>query len=210
MSDNYAMKPIIAVSPLYDAQKDSIWMLPGYTRALELAGAAPLILPLTDDTDLLRNILSCCDGLLLTGGHDVEPSLYNAEKSEKCGETCPLRDREDLFLLDYAIRRNMPVLGICRGIQLMNAALGGTLYQHLPDEFPTKTEHCMSRPYDREQHKVNILPDTPLYKLFKRKTLGVNSYHHQAVKELSPKLRAMAVSEDGLVEGVFMPERKFC
>lgn len=203
------MSKIIGVMPLYDGEKNSYWMLPGYMTMLEEAGAIPLMLPLTDDEEILNYFLKSCGGFLLTGGHDVSPSLYGAERSAKCGECCPMRDRMDSYILEGAVKEDKSVLGICRGIQLMNAAAGGTLYQDLPSERGGTVEHHMSPPYDRAAHTVDILKDTLLFDIFKEEKIGVNSYHHQAVKELAPAFKAAAVSEDGIIEGIYMPDKKF-
>lgn len=203
------MSKVIGVMPLYDGEKDSYWMLPGYMTMLESAGAVPLMLPLTDDEAVLDYFLKSCGGFLLTGGHDVSPSLYGAERLQGCGECCPLRDKMDSRILAGAVKADKPVLGICRGIQLMNAATGGTLYQDLPAQRGGKTEHHMAPPYDRAVHGVDILKATPFFDIFGKEKIGVNSYHHQAVKELSPAFKAGAVSEDGIIEGIYMPDKKF-
>lgn len=171
------MKTAIGICPLWDETKDSLWMIPGYMNMLEEQGAVPLMMPLTTDTGILDYFLSACGGFLLTGGQDVSPSLYGARASEKCGLPCPERDTMDAYILKEAIRLDRSVLGICRGIQLMNAALGGTLYQDIPTEHPGGPEHHMSAPYDRIAHFVEIRRDTPLSSVLGVERLGVNSYH---------------------------------
>lgn len=202
-------KSIIGVVPLVDDEKDSYWMLPGYMEGILQAGGIPVMLPLTSDTEIWKQLADQCDGFLLTGGQDVSPDLYGEEMLPVCGECCRLRDEMENILLREALESDKPVLGICRGIQFINAALGGTLYQDLPSQRPTETEHHQSPPYDRPVHAVKLVSGTPLADLLQKKQLSVNSYHHQAVKDLSPKLREMAFSADGLVEAVFMPGRKF-
>ena len=202
-------KTIIGLSPLYDREKDSYWMLPGYMKMLERCGAVPLMLPLTTDESLLSAAFELCDGILLTGGQDVSPSLYGQSPLPLCGEVCGDRDEMDLRLLISAIGADKPVLGICRGLQLMNAALGGTLYQDLPTEYGAVAEHCMKPPYDRGVHAVCLLDDTPLHDLLGVDEISVNSYHHQAVKDPASCLKTMAVSEDGLIEAMYMPGKRF-
>lgn len=202
-------KPIIGVVPLYDDEKDSYWMLPGYMQGIEAAGGIPVMLPMTADDNALSQLVSLVDGILLTGGHDVSPALYGEEKSPACGESCAVRDEMEPKLLEFALAADKPVFGICRGIQLLNAALGGTLYQDLPTEYPSGVDHHMTPPYDRAVHTVRIVADTPLAALVGKETLGVNSYHHQAVKTLSDKLLPAAYSEDGLVEAAYMPDKRF-
>ncbi len=197
-------RPIIGVTPLWDDERHSIWMLPNYVDAIREVGGIPIILPhIIADADL-EQLCAVCDGFLLTGGHDVAPALYGAERSAQCGEPCDERDSVDCRILDFAVANNRPLLGICRGIQLMNAHFGGTLYQDLPTEHPSATSHQMVAPYDRVWHRVRIVPDTPLATLIPSLELGVNSYHHQAVCTLAPALRAMAYSEDDIVEGVYL------
>jgi len=203
------MEKIIGVSPLYDSDRQSYWMVPGYMKMLESAGALPIMLPLSSDEEELKKYVGLCGGFLLTGGQDVSPEFYGARRGEKCGECCVERDRMDSLLLKEAVAEDKPVLGICRGIQLMNAAMGGGLYQDLPTEYKSGVEHHMSPPYDRAAHYVKIVKDTLLYGVFGEEKIGVNSYHHQAVKKLSPAFKASAISEDGLVEGIYMPDRKF-
>ncbi len=202
-------KPIIGVTPLFDRERDSYWMLPGYLEGLEQAGAIPIVLPLPEDLDDLPQLVSLCDGLLFTGGQDVSPALYGETPKPTCGEICPARDRMEQELLHLALERDLPVLGICRGIQFLNAVLGGTLYQDLPTEHPSQTQHHMTPPYDRAVHTVTIQPGTPLAELLGTEHIGVNSYHHQAVKTLAPCLTEMAWSEDGLIEAVCLPEKRF-
>ena len=202
-------KTIIGLSPLYDREKDSYWMLPGYMKMVERCGAVPLMLPLTTEEPLLAAAFELCDGILLTGGQDVSPSLYGQPLSPLCGEVCEARDEMDRRLLISAIGADKPVLGICRGLQLMNAALGGTLYQDLPTEYGTTAEHCMKPPYDRGVHSVCLLDDTPLHDLLGVDEISVNSYHHQAVKDPASCLKTMAVSADGLIEAMYLPGKRF-
>lgn len=205
-------KPIIGVCPLVDYQRDSLWMLPGYFEGIEQAGGIPLMLPLTKDEATLEQILLKCNGLLITGGQDVGPELYGCADKEAIklvGETSPDRDIEERMLLKLAMAQDMPVLGICRGIQVINALLGGTLWQDLPTQNPSDVNHHGTAPYDKPVHTVQILPNTPLADYLGARELPVNSYHHQAVKTLAPKLEAMAKSSDGLVEALWHTEKRF-
>lgn len=202
-------KPVIGVVPLVDKERESLWMLPGYLEGLEAAGALPVILPLTEDRQALVQLMEGLDGLLLTGGQDVAPALYGEEPLPQCGETCPRRDGMEQVLLELALAQDKPVLGICRGIQFLNAALGGTLYQDLPTQRPSDLSHVMTPPYDQPVHGVELVPGSPLEELLGCRTLEVNSYHHQGVKELAPGLEVMARATDGLTEGVWMPEKRF-
>lgn len=203
------MRKIIGLIPLYDDDKESYWMLPGYMKALQMHGVLPIMLPLTTDEDELRDAFSICDGILMTGGHDVDPSMYKYERSPQCGIASSLRDQMEKIIFSMAYEADKPVLGICRGIQLMNVLLGGTLYQDLPTEHPSDVEHHMAAPYDREAHKVEILEGTPLTDIYGAGLTGVNSYHHQAIKDLAPAAKPMAYSTDGLIEAIYVPGKKF-
>ncbi|MBQ6280921.1 MAG: gamma-glutamyl-gamma-aminobutyrate hydrolase family protein [Oscillospiraceae bacterium] len=202
-------KPTIGLTPLYDVERESFWMLPDYMDLLRAAGAVPIILPPVKTRTEADDVLNCVDGLLLTGGQDVDPALYGASRADSCGAVVPERDASDLLLLKTALNRKLPVLGVCRGLQLLNAALGGTLWQDLPSERPSEVCHSMQKPYDAEAHRVTVLPETPLAALLDEETIPVNSRHHQAIRDLAPVLRPMAISTDGLIEAFWMPEQPF-
>ncbi len=201
------MKPIIGVMPLWDEERNSIWMLPGYVDSIRECGGVPIIFPLKASREDLLQLCGLCNGFLFTGGEDVDPELYNAPRSERCGAKNSDRDMMERLVFDYAQERDLPLLGICRGIQIINALCGGTLYQDLPTE-RDGVSHQMVAPYDRAWHKATVVEGTPLSALTESLDIEVNSYHHQAIKDLAPTLCPMAYSEDGLVEAAYMPEKK--
>ncbi len=203
------MEGLVGVMPLWDGEKASIWMLPGYLGGLKAVGLDSFIFPMTDDEEELARLAGLCDGLLLTGGHDVDPHLYGEDPLDSTVVPNATRDHMDRTVLELALAADKPVLGICRGLQLLNVALGGTLWQDLPQQCSSKTDHHMAAPYDRRCHDVHILPDTPLAHLLQKKTIPVNSIHHQAIKDLAPGLEEMALSDDGLVEAVSKPDSAF-
>ena len=184
-------------------------MLQGYFDGLKAAGAIPLMLPLHMNEKELKQIGRFMDGWLFTGGHDVSPQLYGQELSERCGSLSHDRDQLEKAVFEMAMAEDQPVLGICRGLQMINVLMGGTLYQDLNSEKPSTVEHHMVPPYDREQHKVLLVKDTPLHCLLGKSEIGVNSYHHQAIHRLADGLNEMAVSEDGLIEAVYSPRQRF-
>lgn len=202
-------KPVIALIPLVDEGRDSFWMLPGYLNGIAAAGGIGVMLPLTDEAEDLRQILSRFDGFLFTGGHDVDPAIYGREKTELCGDLAPARDAMEPKLLEMALAAGKPVFGICHGLQLMNAVLGGTLYQDIPKQFVSTTNHRMAAPYGRPEHTVSILPDTPFARLGIPEAIGVNSCHHQGIEHLAPRMAPMAVAPDGLIEAAFIPGQRF-
>lgn len=202
-------KPVIGIVPLVDAGRDSLWMLPGYMDAIAQAGGLGVMLPLTAEGPDIRRLLDGCGGVLLTGGQDVSPALYGETALPVCGELCPARDSMERELLNQALARDLAVLGICRGMQLLNAALGGALYQDLPAQRPSDCGHHMEAPYDREAHRAVLPGGTPLAELLGSTEIGVNSCHHQAVRDLAPSLAPMALAPDGVTEAVYMPEKRF-
>lgn len=201
--------PQVGIIPLVDAGRDSYWMLPGYMEGVADAGGLPVMLPLTADPRAVEQIADTFDGFLFTGGHDVTPELYGEEAKPYCGECCPARDAMERLLLPLAMERDKPVLGICRGLQLINAVLGGTLYQDLPVERPSDVIHHQDAPYDVPSHRVELPEGTPLRELLGQDSVPVNSCHHQGIKELAPGLSPMAFAPDGLVEAVWAPERRY-
>ncbi len=204
-------RPLIGVIPLFDEERDSIWMLPGYMEALRMAGAIPLILPLQMTPEEFEQLKELLDGYLLTGGQDVSPELYKEEKRPLCGKACEARDTLEAMVYSHAVSADQPVLAICRGIQLMNALEGGTLYQDLPAEHHggTFVSHQMEAPYNRTVHAVTLSQNAPLYHLLGMETLWVNSYHHQGVNQKADTLSVMAVSQDGLIEGLYRKDKRF-
>lgn len=209
MTDTKDKRPVIGLVPLEDKARNSYWMLPGYMNGVFAAGGIPFMLPLTKDKPALLRLFNMCGGLLFTGGQDVNPNIYGAEKTELCGEASDVRDFMEEYLLELAVSEDKAVLGICRGIQFMNASLGGTLYDDIPARIPSDLIHCQKPPYDLPSHSVTIDINSPLGRLLGRERLDVNSYHHQGIRELSPKLTSMAVSDDGLTEAVYMPQKRF-
>ena len=212
MSGEFDMKkPLIGVLPLYDKGKDSYWMLPGYMKGIEDAGGIPVMLPLTSDIEVILTLANTFDGFLFTGGHDLNPELYGEKRETICGELCDERDIMEILLFEQVRALDKPALGICRGLQLFNVVLGGTLYQDLPTQRRTesKIEHKQEPPYTKPVHSVYIENGTPFYKILHTESLMVNSYHHQGIKKLSEHLLAVAKAEDGLIEAVIMPQKKF-
>ena len=203
------MKPIIAIVSLYDEKLESYWMLPGYAQGLEAAGAVPVILPLTTDQEALKRYAQTFDGFLFPGGHDLDPALYGQNPTDQCGTVCPQRDSMERKLFPLTLETGKPLLGICRGIQLFNVMLGGSLYQDIPTECPSDVEHHETPPYDKVAHPVTVEQGTPLYQAVGVAQMGVNSYHHQGIKELGKGLRVAAKAPDGMVEAVYLPDHPF-
>ena len=204
-------KPLIGLTAHWDSQRAGYWMLPYYFRCVEAAGGIPLLLPYLADEAMLRQTAQELDGILLTGGVDIAPAVYGEETLESCGEICSERDEMERILFEAALTADKPILGICRGIQVINVFLGGTLYQDIPTQMTTAGEVC-HRPnpahYDHI-HAVEILPETPLYALLGEASVMVNSMHHQAIRTLAPTLVPMAYAPDGVLEAAYMPEATY-
>ena len=201
--------PVIGLVPLVDVERESLWMLPGYERMLIEAGAVPLMLPLTHRPDVLGRALDACDALLVTGGQDVTPARYGQPTRPCCKETNANRDAMELALLADALARDMPVLGICRGIQALNVHLGGTLYQDIKIDIGSAVSHLMKKPYERGAHQVSLVKGGFLAKLMGAERIAVNSIHHQGIDKLSPRLEPLAYSEDGICEAALVKGEDF-
>jgi len=175
-----------------------------YVRALERAGAAPVLIPPMDTAAGVQALLARLDGLLLPGGADVDPRHYGEEAIPGLNRIDSGADQQELELARVAAAGGKPLLGICRGQQLLNVALGGTLYQDLRAQEATEIDHTGSRPVGRDHllHPVRIEPASRLAELIGAPEVAVNSLHHQGIKALAPGLRAVAWSPDGVIEAV--------
>jgi putative glutamine amidotransferase len=185
--------PIIGVTPLWDDERRSIWMLPDYLDGIKAAGGIPVILPLEMSEEDTGRIVKTCDGFLFTGGQDVG--------------SCSERDHLETFLLSKAMQSDKAILGICRGLQFINAFLGGSLWQDLPSQHPSEIAHRQGKPYNAPTHKVVL--NGGLKSLLGEDTIDVNTLHHQAIKELGESLIPMATAPDGIIEAARMENKRF-
>lgn len=180
-----------------------------YADAIAEAGGVPVALP--HRPDLAASYLDTIDALVVTGGaFDVDPALYGDDARHRTVSLKQGRTEAELALLREALERDMPVLGICGGEQLLAVTLGGTLIQHIPDAIPGALAHEQPNPRDQPGHAVAILPGTKLASVTGRKTMQVNSSHHQAVRGAGPALIVNATAPDGVIEGVESPAHRFC
>ena len=205
--------PLILISPSIEKagvefSDRSVSLSEAYTRAVAAAGGIPIIAPSGVQRELMAECVRHCDGVVLTGGDDIEPDLYEKKLPARLRRTVDPtpdggeRTLRELFLIDEIFRQRKPTLAICRGSQLLNVALGGTLIVDIPSQVPTAFEHRRMDKRNEKVHTVRLNADSQLARITGRKTLGVNSTHHQAVGRLAEPLRAVAVSADGIVEAV--------
>lgn len=182
-----------------------------YTQALARAGAAAILLPLYDDPELLRTLYDEVDGLFLAGGSDVDPALYNEAAHAKLGELDQDRDRVELQLIEWALADQLPILAICRGLQILNVARGGSLHQDIATDLPYAIEHnyWQEQPRDYLAHDVEVMPGTRLASILGTHHTRVNSLHHQSVNALAPGLRVAAVAPDGVIEALEGNDERF-
>lgn len=204
-------KPLIGLTPSHNTDSNDIQMRPTYIKALTAAGAIPVVLPLTSSEADLKQLVDTLDGFLFTGGPDVHPFLFGEETLDHCGSVSAERDQMEFTLLPLVMESGKPILGICRGIQLLNIVLGGTIWQDIPSQVKSEFPLAHTQPfaYTLPSHTVTLKPDSRLAKISELNQLSVNSMHHQAVKDVAPVLIASAVSSDHLVEAVEMPEYPF-
>lgn len=178
-----------------------------YINAISEAGGRPLLIPQLDDENKAETYIDLIDGLVLSGGADVSP-LYYGEKSEDIKNINSLRDKWEIELFNQAYKKNMPIFGICRGMQLINVALGGSLYQDINKYLGKKIPHW-PKGENYTRHIVNLKKQSKLYDVLCSERIEVNSFHHQAIKKLAPSLRAVATAEEGVIEAVEAVDKKF-
>ncbi len=212
-------KPIIAISTgtyntegEYDGAKTAINML--YSHSIAAAGGVPLIIPNHPELYSAEDILFCCDGLLLSGGGDIDPSIWGEEIVPECGTPDPVRDKMEIALAQHALMMNLPTLGICRGIQLMTVATGGSLYQDIPSMCPGAVYHQTTNG-EKAIHDI-FLVDGLLQNILckfddsqKSCSLSVNSYHHQAIKTIGNSYVVSGLTSDGIIEAIESPDHIF-
>jgi putative glutamine amidotransferase len=181
-----------------------------YIRAVAQAGGLPVLIPSILEEEDFLDIYSRLNGILFSGGGDISLDHFNGADHPRIGEIDPMRDHTELTLLRTAAEDGKPMLGICRGVQVMNVALGGTLYTHIPDQVQNALDH--SYPGELRQtlvHPVNVDESARVAEIFGETLLHVNSLHHQAVKDIAPRLKAVGHAPDGVAEVIEMPDHPF-
>ncbi|SMO39379.1 putative glutamine amidotransferase [Saccharicrinis carchari] len=196
-------KPIIGLSSTSGGGTSTSVPLT-YVQAVIRAGGVPMILPITHDHELLKRMLDNIDALILTGGEDVDPlKWYGEEPLPALGGIAPRRDSFDVALARLAVERNIPLLGICRGHQVINVAFGGTLYQDIPSQVKdARVKHRQNAAANYGTHSIRIEQNSLLHQQIGTQHIAVNSFHHQAVKDVAPGFKVTATSVDGVVEAM--------
>jgi len=208
-------RPLILITPSSQAagaefEDPSLSLSLRYGEAIFQAGGLPWVLPPTADPDIVHAAVGRCDGVLLSGGDDITPQLHRPEVSPElkslCGASDASRDAFEILVLQNVFTQPRPLLAICRGHQLINVALGGTLHLDLPTEHPSDVPHNACDRKDTAVHPVALDPKSMLAKITGKKSLRVNSTHHQGIDSLAPELRPVAVAPDGLIEATELTE----
>ena len=208
------IRPVVLVVSRQTIRKDKIIDYVGelHLELLMRLGTLPLMIPVSKGTPAcLTQYMDRMDGLLLVEGEDVEPKHYKARKGniQYLEQTHALKDQIEIRLLKRALHRNVPILGICRGSQLLNVVCGGTLFGDVQKEKRSERAHINYENYDAYRHPVSLVAGTPLARWYRRKAIDVNSYHHQGVRTLAPRFKPMAIADDGLVEAFYDPKSHF-
>ena len=203
-------RPVIGITASHDTEHDKLFINSVYLRAIRNAGGIPMIFPMEVTEDDLRDLVTLTDGVLFTGGDDIHPFLYGEETDAKCGNVSQPRDSMEMALVPLVMEFGKPIFGICRGIQILNTAMGGTLYQDIPSQFKSELSIAHRQPfaYKVPSHTVDITPGTLLSRILgeEHASIAVNSMHHQAIKDVAPGLEVCGYAPDKMIEAVYAPD----
>jgi putative glutamine amidotransferase len=204
-------RPKIGITGHISKDSPNLSITNSYMEAVFACGGFPLLLPIKGNEELWLQAAGEMDGFLFTGGGDVSPSRFGEETLQCCGEISPLRDTMELDLLNAILPTGKPVLGVCRGIQLLNVGLGGTLYQdiYLQNAQPFLQQHTQKLPDYLPAHDIIIEEGSLLHRIEKTTRLPVNTLHHQAVKDCAPGVSIAARSSSGLIEAIEKQDHPF-
>ncbi|ASJ20777.1 gamma-glutamyl-gamma-aminobutyrate hydrolase [Brachyspira hampsonii] len=172
-----------------------------YVDSVIRSKGVPFLMPITEEKDIIKKMVENVDGIIMTGGVDIHPFRFNEEPIEKIGAILAERDEFDFTLMKYAVEMNKPILGICRGIQVINVYFGGTLIQDIPSQRNTNILHNQTAEYHTATHKIQIVKDSIIYDILDDAS-EVNSFHHQAVDKLAKDFKVTAAAKDGIIEAI--------
>lgn len=203
-------KPVIGITSCFDPEGEKFWFKRNYANAVWKTGGVPFSLPhLEGMTDDLEEMVKSIDGLLLSGGTDLDPNYFGQEPKFELNEIDPIRDRIEIDLAKLALEEEIPVLAICRGIQILNVAAGGNLYQDLGKQRENALNHYQDAPRWHPTHEVRIDRGSTLYDVIGKEKIKVNSLHHQNVMDVGRGFEVTARSSDGLIEAIEHRESRF-
>ena len=212
------MRPVIGITCSLTASPigDSIYALErnivarDYASAIEHAGGTPLLVPHVEDMECIDRYLGVLDGLVLSGGGDIDPLLFGQEPHQNMGSVDRVRDEMEFQLTQEALDQDLPILAICRGIQMLNVAAGGTIYQDIAAEMPQPTlRHSQTGAGWYASHTIDILSDSRLFQVFGSPIARVNSFHHQAVRDVAEGFIVTAKAKDNVIEAIESPTHRF-
>ncbi len=200
-------QPIIGITA--NVSEGNVSLLPGYYKSIIKAGGIPMVIPPSDDMSIIAGLLDSVDGILLSGGADINPLFMGEEPVNELHNINPYRDRQELLIVKMAANRQIPIFGICRGLQVMNVALGGTIYQDIYSQIDGKLiKHSQDLDRAYASHLVNLEEDSMLSQIINATTLPVNSFHHQAIKDVAQGFKVCAIASDGVIEAIESTEYK--
>lgn len=196
------MKPVIGITAAHIEEEIVTYPREYYVKAVVAAGGTPVLLPVINEPGSLEQYLNLVNGLILSGGSDVDPAYFAEEPRQGSGKVYPERDSFELQLVRGAWGRNLPILGICRGAQVLNIALGGDIYQDIVRQLAGVLEHVQQVQRDKAWHTVEICTAGLLSQIVTNKQIRVNSFHHQAIRKVAPGFAVAARTQDGIIEAI--------
>lgn len=204
------MKPIIGISSYEENNKGQYNLNTNYVDAVLDAGGIPVIIPIIRDEEDAERYLDTIDGIIFSGGIDISPLNYHENPLKEINRMSSIRDNYEIMLFKKSYERKIPILGICRGCQLMNVSLGGKLYQDINSQVANSLGHSpRSMAGDEFFHSIKIEKDSNFYNIFGKEEIFVNSFHHQAIKELGKNLKAVSHADDGIIEAIEATDQRF-
>ncbi|SOC38246.1 gamma-glutamyl-gamma-aminobutyrate hydrolase family protein [Ureibacillus acetophenoni] len=201
------MKPVIGLT--LSVENDTSFINWRYTKSIIEAGGLPVGIPLWVEEDA-EQLVQMFDGLVLSGGGDIHPHIFGEEPHQKLGPVNSDRDRMELALAKAAIKQGIPIFAICRGHQVLNVALGGTIYQDIYSQRKDIYLHSQTAPRHEGTHFISVSENSLLYKLLGKDKIVVNSFHHQAIKDVAPGVKVTGKANDGIIEAVEIKDYPFC
>lgn len=197
--------PVIGISAGYVRHNDFIegsYIHQDFVNSISKNGGLPIIIPF-EDKKIAIETLKLCNGIMISGGEDIHPKFYGQEPNIHLGTLIPERDEVEISMVKYAIEHDVPLFAICRGLQILNVALGGTLFQDIPSQIHEPIQHFQKGYHlHLETHSILIKKESKLFKILGEETVRVNSFHHQAIDRLGENLKTVALSTDGVIEAV--------